>query len=428
MHSDFPADSPLLHQFLFSTDYQRLKRSLVMNKNLLIIQDLDGVCMGLVRDPLTRTLDPDYINASKLLAGHFYVLTNGEHIGGRGLNQIVDTALGAESQTAAHQSYLPGLAGGGVQWQDQQGRVTHPGVSDEELTFLRSVPDKAKAYLTSLLNKAPYNLSNADIDLLCHSAILDNLVSPTININVFHQHFQQPELYLQLQKDLKGIMQALLDEADVRNLSESFFIHYAPNLGRDAQGERIKFARGQDSGTTDFQFMLQGAIKEVGVLVILNHYYFEQTGHYPLGESFNARTAPRDQEKLLALAEQHFDPQQMPRIIGVGDTVTSNPQSTASDVVLRGGSDRGFLTLVQALGARFQSDNAVLYVDSSGGELDRPGLQLDRLNPLPGSQPNRHHDGICDQNDPLNLNFVFANGHQQYITFFRDLAAAFANA
>ena len=40
----------------FSLDHPHLLESLLATDKLLIIQDLDGVCMGLVRDPLTRTL------------------------------------------------------------------------------------------------------------------------------------------------------------------------------------------------------------------------------------------------------------------------------------------------------------------------------------------------------------------------------------
>ena len=50
--------------------------------NILLIQDLDGVCMPLVRDPLTRVLPRDYIEAVSRVGHRFRVLTNGEHSGG----------------------------------------------------------------------------------------------------------------------------------------------------------------------------------------------------------------------------------------------------------------------------------------------------------------------------------------------------------
>ena len=52
--------------------------------NPLIVQDLDGVCMDLVKDPLTRTLDRRYVEAAAQMHGRFVVLTNGEHEGKRG--------------------------------------------------------------------------------------------------------------------------------------------------------------------------------------------------------------------------------------------------------------------------------------------------------------------------------------------------------
>ena len=62
--------------------------------DLLIVQDLDGVCMQLVKDPLTRRMDPGYVNAAADLRGSFVVLTNGEHEGRRGVNRLVEAALG----------------------------------------------------------------------------------------------------------------------------------------------------------------------------------------------------------------------------------------------------------------------------------------------------------------------------------------------
>ncbi len=52
--------------------------------NLLIVQDLDGVCMPLVKDPLTRSLRADYVQAVAAMQNQFSVLTNGEHEGRRG--------------------------------------------------------------------------------------------------------------------------------------------------------------------------------------------------------------------------------------------------------------------------------------------------------------------------------------------------------
>ena len=65
----------------YSLDPTSLLDSLAGTENLLIIQDLDGVCMDLVRDPLSRALEPAYLQAALALDDHFQVLTNGEHIG-----------------------------------------------------------------------------------------------------------------------------------------------------------------------------------------------------------------------------------------------------------------------------------------------------------------------------------------------------------
>ncbi len=415
----------------FSLDHGHLLETLAASRHLLIIQDLDGVCMDLVRDPLTRTIDRSYVEAARRLAGHFYVLTNGEHIGSRGLNRIVEQAFETPEHVSEQGFYLPGLAGGGVQLQDRHGTVSHPGVSDAELAYLRGVPAIARRFLHDVLTATPFDIPEDRVGPLVESAVLDNPVSPTLNLNtLYHALRDRPAAYRQLQQTAAALMDRLMHGAAEAGLGDSFFVHYAPNLGRDADGlERVKFSDGGNAGTTDFQFMLKGAIKEVGVLVILNHYYHAQTGRYPLGEHFNARTAPRDAGALLALARAHFDPAQMPRIVGVGDTVTAHAETGADGVrMLRGGSDRGFLTLVQDLGIAFGSDNAVLFIDSSAGEVDRPGLDATHLQacaddpalaPWPGVRE------ISDPDDPLRLNFVFPGGHRQYVRFFGTLAARY---
>lgn len=416
----------------FSLDHPHLLDTLVATDKLLIIQDLDGVCMGLVRDPLTRTIERRYVQAARQLAGHFFVLTNGEHIGRRGVNGIVDNALTAPAQAREQGLYLPGLAAGGVQLQDRHGEVCHPGVSAAELDFLQTIPGKAERFLGELLAAPPYALAASAIAPLVGASVLDNLASPTLNINSLYQHFSdQPALYQQLQRALEGFMEQLLEQAAACRLEESFFVHYAPNLGSDALGrERLGYSTGDNAGTTDFQFMLKGAIKEVGVLVILNHYYHQHTGHYPLGADFNARQAPRERGALLQLAREHFDPSQMPRIVGVGDTLTSASRTLDGQTrQLRGGSDRGFLTLVQELGKAFDSDNWVVYIDSSGGEVDRPGLDaahLQRRAADPNLEPWPAAAGISDPADPLALDVVFCGGHAQYVTFFCTLAERYA--
>ena len=415
----------IVNDCVFSLDCAPLLDSLVSTDNLLIIQDLDGVCMDLVRDPLTRTLPHHYILAARQLDGHFQVLTNGEHIGSRGVNSLVERTVGAVSDCRDQGLYLPGLAAGGVQLQDRYGQVSHPGVSAEELAFLTEAPRSLNESLQRLLSRPPYSLDRSTIAPLLASSVLDNPVSPTLNINAFYHHWHaQPALYGQLQADSAELLQQLLGEAERRGLQRSFFIHYAPNLGRDAAGqERMRPAHVGSAGTTDLQFMLRGAVKEAGVLVILNRFYQQRTGVYPLGEEFNVREAPSNSDALLQLAVERFDPAHMPRLVGVGDTLTSSPDERDAATWLRGGSDRGFLTLVQALGVAFEQDNRVLYIDSSHGEVQRPGVHGDYLRAQPG-EPWPALQGITDADDPLRINSVFLGGPAQYIDFFCALAEA----
>jgi len=403
----------------FSLDHSLLLQSLCTSSSLLIIQDLDGVCMELVRNPLTRTLATPYILAAKQLQRHFFVLTNGEHVGKLGVNQLVDKALGNPLQARQQGLYLPGLGGGGVQWQTALGEISYPGVSAAELEFLGTVSPRMTEVLRTRLAQAPFNLHQQHIESILAQVILDNPVSPTVNINALVNELGRDWPHFQaLQQILQHLLQDLLQLARHAGLGDAFFAHYAPNLGRGPDGERLQPASQDSLGSTDFQFMLQGAVKEVGVLVLLNQYYHQHHGHYPLGETFNARQAPRDQTTLLQLAADHFDPALMPRIVAVGDTLTS--QATTSQTHLRGGSDRGFLQLVQQLGQQFNSDNAVLFVDSSGGELQRPTINTAQLD----VEPWQALAGITDAQDPLQLNFLFPGGHRQYIQWFCQLAAS----
>ncbi len=326
----------LLHDQHYSLDHEAFLSTLSNTENLLIIQDLDGVCMGLVKDPLTRKIDPDYIRATRKFRDHFFVLTNGEHEGRRGVNRIVERAF-RNVEAKEETSYLPGLAAGGVQWQTDNGQISHPGVSQAELDFLATVPDligqSLGQFFTKYVDIFPAELQPE----LIHASVLDNLVSPTANLNVLAEYLgDRLEIYQDLQRTMETLMNDLLEKAGQQGLDNSFFVHYAPNLGRDNVGKEIvRFATAKDSGTTDFQFMVCGAVKEAGVLVLLNYYYAQRTGHYPLGETFNARQAPQNHEELLQLVQDNFDPQLMPLIVGVGDTVTSH---TEGDQVRRGGA------------------------------------------------------------------------------------------
>ena len=413
-----------LHQKSFSLEHEEFIRILSNTENILIIQDLDGVCMGLVKDPLTRTIDVEYVKASKSFIGHFYVLTNGEHIGTRGVNGIIERAFAKVDLVKKEGLYLPGLGAGGVQWQDIYGNISHPGVTEQELDFLAIVYQRIILRLREFFQQHPHNLTATEIEEGIQTAVLDNLASPTANLNVFYEKLaNNHQLYLALQQDMEKLMQKFLLDATQQGLTHSFFVHYAPNLGRDQHGQEImRPATNKDSGTTDFQFMLQGAIKEAGVLVILNKYYFQQTGKYPLGEDFHVRKAPRDRQALLELVINNFEPQTMPLIIGVGDTVTSTVQEEDGEIIVRrGGSDRNFLQLIQDIGTQLNHPNLVVYVDSSDGEVkNRKPLKLetiaDKLQVIEGPGDAK------DKSDPLTLNLVFPGGYQEYLTCFKQAA------
>ena len=421
-----------LSQRSLSLDHQELIRVLTEKQNILIIQDLDGVCMGLVKDPLTRAIDRQYLEATKSFDRHFFVLTNGEHIGRRGVNRIVEKAFADEDLVKKEGLYLPGLAGGGVQWQDRYGNVYHPGVSELELAFLEAVPKRIEATLIDFFQQDDYGLDRHQIEEYIQATVLENKVTPTANLNVFHDVFHdRAEIYIQLQQTMEQLMNKLLQEAHEKGLDNSFFVHYAPNLGRDNKSKEImQPAQGKDSGTTDLQFMLRGAIKEVGVLVILNHYYYLHTGNYPLGKNFNARQAPHNHQELLALVTEKFDPKIIPQIIGVGDTVTSKAEENGDSLIFRrGGSDRGFLELVQDLGREFNTENIVVYIDSSDGEVkNRKPLKLEKFidnNNGSSREKLRVIEGPGDSrdtSDPLTLNVVFPGGHQQYTQLFKKAA------
>ena len=71
----------------------KAQKQLISSKNILIIQDIDGVCIPLVKDPMTRKLESKYIYAVKEFAEEFFVLTCGEHEGPRGVNRIIERSL-----------------------------------------------------------------------------------------------------------------------------------------------------------------------------------------------------------------------------------------------------------------------------------------------------------------------------------------------
>ncbi len=295
---------------------------------LLVVQDLDGVCMDLVLDPLTRRLEHTYVQQARQLDGRFCVLTNGEHEGRRGVNRLVETALGDSHDPAGQGLYLPGLAAGGVQLQNRHGEVATPGVSAEELAFLAALPARMAEALRAWLPGLLPRLGEPELEEQIDRAVLDNPLSPTVNLNGLFQLSAASErpvaLARQLQQGLLELMQNLLTQAEARGLAGSFFLHLAPNV-LDAEGhEQPVWASEAGIGTTDVQFMLRGAIKEAGLLVLINRHIARHHGVHPLGEAFNVRSAPRNLQDLLALASERIPPALMPLLVGVGDTITSS--------------------------------------------------------------------------------------------------------
>jgi glucosylglycerol 3-phosphatase len=366
--------------------------------------------MPLVKDPLTRRLRADYVQAAAAMQHQFSVLTNGEHEGRRGVNRLVEKALGDDTKARREGLYLPGLAAGGVQFQDRFGVVSHPGVSDQEMSFLESVPQRMDELLRLKLSQVMPELQGQALEEELKLAILDTQVSPTINLNsLFSKIKGDVKRQKQLQLMLSDLMDSLMSAATAAELPKSFFLHVAPNLGHDASGqERLKPAEPGDVGTTDIQFMLKGAIKEVGLLVLINRHIAQKTGTAPLGDTFNVRTAPHDHQALLDLCHQHIQRDAIPMLVGVGDTVTSTP-CPLGDGWLRGGSDRGFLTLLQQLGASYDRPSRVVLVDSSHGEVDRPNLSDSKLT------------GISDPDDPLHFDCLVKGGPEDYVEWFKTL-------
>jgi glucosylglycerol 3-phosphatase len=380
-------------------------------EGLLIVQDLDGVCMQLVKDPLTRRMDAAYVEAVAAMDGAFAVLTNGEHEGRRGVNRLVEKALGDVDLPKRQGRYLPGLAAGGVQLQDRFGNLSHPGVSPAEMAFLAEAPIRMEALLMERLPALLPDVGMEELAAVAKASVLDTQVSPTINLNgVFALVPADVTCQQALQMMLSELMHQLLAEAADQGLVDSFFLHVAPNLGRDEQGhERIKPAASGDVGTTDIQFMLTGSIKEAGLLVLLNQHIQRRWGEAPFGDAFNVRTAPHAPDELLALVKERIPADRMPLLVGVGDTVTSTASADGNGW-LRGGSDRGFLNLLQDLGAWCGQPNRVVLVDSSHGEVDRPSHADGRLK------------GITDPEDPLRIDVLMPDGPEQYIAWFRQLS------
>ena len=387
--------------------------TIINEKDILIVQDLDGVCIPLVQDPLKREINKEYVKDVSRLREKFAVLTCGEHEGRRGVNRLVEKALNSKTTAKENGFYLPGLAACGVEFQDRFSNLSHPGLEDNEINFLAEVPIMMRSMLTNELKKFLPNLSNELRNKLIDVAVCDTRFTPTLNFNeIFNYVKNDFQKVKDLQLIMKNIMNNLLEDSKNHGLDNSFFLHLMPNLGIRNGKEIMKYSTQNEFGTTDIQFIIKGAIKEAGLLLLLNKYIANKTGVYPFGENFNVRNAPKTHNKLIALCKDKIPSDQMPLLVGVGDTVTS-VKDNKDNSWLRGGSDRGFLTLIQRLGESYNKENQVVFVNSCNDQVSRPKVNGNDMT------------GISDPNDDLNFNMVINDGPKEYIEWFKQLATNF---
>ena len=387
--------------------------TIINEQNILIVQDLDGVCIPLVQDPLQREINKEYVKDVSRLREKFAVLTCGEHEGKRGVNRLVEKALDSKTTAKENGFYLPGLAACGVEYQDRFSNLSYPGLKDNEINFLAEVPKMMRSMLTNELKKFLPNLSNEKRNKLIDVAVCDTRFTPTLNFNEIFSYVKNDfQKVKDLQLIMRKIMNDLLEESKNFGLDNSFYLHLMPNLGIRDGREIMKYSTQNEFGTTDIQFIIKGAIKEAGLLFLLNKYIANKTGVYPFGENFNVRNAPKTHAQLIKLCRDKIPHEQMPLLVGVGDTVTS-VKDNKDNSWLRGGSDRGFLTLIQRLGESYKKDNQVVFVNSCNEQVLRPRINGTDMK------------GVSDPNDDLKFNMIINDGPKEYIEWFKQLASNF---
>ena len=387
--------------------------TIINEQNILIVQDLDGVCIPLVQDPLQREINKEYVKDVSRLRGNFAVLTCGEHEGKRGVNRLVEKALDSKKTAKENGFYLPGLAACGVEYQDRFSNLSYPGLKDNEINFLAEVPKMMRSMLTNELKKFLPNHSNVKRNKLIDVAVCDTRFTPTLNFNEIFSYVKNDfQKVKDLQLIMGKIMNDLLEESKNFGLDNSFYLHLMPNLGIRDGREIMKYSTQNEFGTTDIQFIIKGAIKEAGLLFLLNKYIANKTGVYPFGENFNVRNAPKTHAQLIKLCRDKIPHEQMPLLVGVGDTVTS-VKDNKDNSWLRGGSDRGFLTLIQRLGESYKKDNQVVFVNSCNEQVLRPRINGTDM------------QGVSDPNDDLKFNMIINDGPKEYIEWFKQLASNF---
>ena len=387
-----------------------IEKLIMDTENILIIQDIDGVCIPLVKDPLTRKLDKNYIYAAKLLRNEFFVLTCGEHEGFRGVNRIIERALDSEILPKEKSLYLRGLAACGVEFQNSKGDTSFDGIPRKELEFLELVPDLMRRKSKILIKEIFPYMKEENINFHLNKSICDTKFSPTINFNSLFELVQNDlEKIRNIQIKFENMMNEIIKQASLIGLKKSFFLHISPNLGSKDGKEIIKTSTLNDIGSTDIQLLLKGATKDSGVLLLINKFLGNKNGKMPFGEDFNFRDCPESIEEKISLCKRFISKEDMPLIIGVGDTITSQKNIEGNDYS-RGGSDRSFLELIQILGEEYKISNKIFFVDSSNGEVFRP------------STKNTGMKGITDKDDKLNFDIIFQNGFEEYNNWFINFA------
>jgi len=378
---------------------------IINSKNILFIQDIDGVCIPLVKDPMTRKLESKFIFAVKNLEKEFYVLTCGEHEGPRGVNRIIERSLKSIDQPKEKGLYLRGLAACGVEYQDNNGKISFEGVSKEEVDFLAKVPDLMRPSFEQIVKKIFPDIDQEELNSHASKSICKTRFSPTINFNsLFDLVRDDSEKRIIIQQSFEDMMNEIINKAKAQGLKNSFFLHISPNLGSKDGNEIIKLSSKNDIGSTDIQLLIKGAVKDSGVLFLLNKFIYDMSGKAPFGRNFNFRDSPKSIKDKVNFCKKHIKSKDMPTIIGIGDTVTS--QKNTNNGYSRGGSDRSFLEFIQLLGKEFDSNNKIIFVDSSSGEVYRPSTKVSGLN------------GISDDDDNLKFDMIFQNGPKEYINWF----------
>ncbi len=226
--------------------------TILKEKNILIVQDLDGVCIPLVQDPLKREIDKEYLKDVARLREKFAVLTCGEHEGRRGVNRLVEKALNSKTTAKENGFYLPGLAACGVEFQDRYSNLCYPGLQDNEIKFLAKVPKLMRSMLTNELKEFLPNISNDLRNKCINVAVCDTRFTPTLNFNEILSYVKNDYIKIKdLQLIMVKIMNNLIEESKNCGLDDSFYLHLMPNLGLKNGREIMKYATQNEFGTTD---------------------------------------------------------------------------------------------------------------------------------------------------------------------------------